>query len=37
MADISPSAPEDPFHFQLENRRIGIKPAMNAAGLHERM
>jgi hypothetical protein len=34
VADVNPSRPEYAFHFEFEDRRIGVEPAMHAAGLH---
>jgi hypothetical protein len=34
VADVNPGAAEDPFHLRFKDCRIGIKPAMHAAGLH---
>src|SRR6266581_5108324 len=35
MADVNPSRPEYPLHFEFEDRRIGVEPAMHPAGLHK--
>src|SRR5215470_6082946 len=35
MADVYPGAAKDAFKLKIEDRGIGIQPAMNAGGLHE--
>jgi hypothetical protein len=35
VADVNPRGAEDSFHLRFEDCRIGIEPAMDAAGLHE--
>jgi hypothetical protein len=32
VADIDPGGVEDAIHLQCEDRRIGVEPAMHAAG-----
>src|SRR5438045_8528549 len=35
VADIDPRGAEDPLHLGFEDGRIGIEPAVHAAGLHQ--
>jgi hypothetical protein len=35
VADEQPGAPENPLHLQFEHVRVGIDPAMDAAGLNQ--
>ena len=35
VPDKDPSAFEDPFHLELEDRRIGVKAPVRAVGFHQ--